>query len=300
MAAPAIPTALSLATEGLYQARIFNPTQAQLSRAQNEVMEQLKNNLWTQIKQMKPLMTFSYMNIVPGQSRYSCPSDFSSDMTMVILTGLTTGTAVSATTNTLVTPASVGPLDLNQTLGKDLGIISGTAAGSVSQIIGVVNNLNGTTTLTVYPNFQATPDATSGFMLVDTQWEIIADHIANYDKYRTSGVDRPRRFFSMGDENFDEFIFDVAPDNNYPYILRMRYFVNIMTLDLNSTLMSTLYQKFREYWIKGVKAQALNDNDDTTWEKALMERDQKLQELIMSQQYGTDIHTLRQHVEDYM
>ena len=299
MAIPAIPTATSLVTEGLRQARIFSPTQTQLNTYKTEVMEQLKNALWEQVKQMKPLMTFSYMVLVPGQSRYSCPTDFSSDMTMVIETGLTTGQVVTGTANSIVTPSVIGPLDLNQTLGKDLAIISGTAAASVSQIVGVANNTDGTTLLTVYPNFQGTTDGTSEFMIVDSQYPVEADHIANYDKYRTAGVERPRKFFSMGDEDFDEFIFDVAPDNNYPYVVRMRYYVNIMTLDLSSTLMSTLYQKFREYWIKGIKAQALADNDDTTANDALRERDMKLQSLIISQQYGTDIRTLRQHVEDY-
>lgn len=299
MASPSIPTALSLTTEGLRQARIFYPTQAQLTTYQTEVMEQLKNTLWQQVKQMKPLMTFSYLVLVPGQSRYSCPSDFSSDMTMVILTGLTTGAVVSATPNTVTVPATVGALDIDQTLGKDLAIISGTASASVSQVINVVTNSDNSTTLTVYPDFQGVPDSTSEFMLVDNQYPIEADHIANYDRFRTAGVDRPRKFFSMGDEDFDEFIFDVAPDNNYPYVIRMRYYVNIMTLDLSSTLMATLYQKFRDYWIKGIKAQALADNDDTTSEFAFRERDQKLQSLIMSQQYGTDIHILREHVEDY-
>jgi hypothetical protein len=137
-------------------------------------------------------------------------------------------------------------------------------------------------------------------MLVDSQFPVDGDHIANYDKFRTAGVGRPRKFFSMGDEDFDEFIFDVAPDNNYPYIVRMRYYVNVMTLDLSSTLMATLYQKFREYWIKGIKAQALADNDDTTANDAFKERDMKLQSLVISQQYGTDIRTLAEHVTDYL
>lgn len=300
MAVPSIPTANSLVIEGLRQARIFNPTASQITTYQTEVMEQLKNELWQELKQSKPLMTFSYMPLIAGQSRYSCPSDFSSDMSMVIETGLTTGIAVSATASTLVAPISSGPLGITQTLGKDLAIISGTAAGSVSQVIGVVVNANGSTTLTVSPNFQATPDGTSFFMLVDAQWPCEQRHISIYDQYRASGVDRPRYFFPMGDEDFDEFIFDVAPDNNNFYIVRMRYTVNIMTLDLNSTLMSTLYQKFREYWIRGIKYQALSDNDDTTAPQSEEERRSKLQALIRSQQYGTDLRNLQQQVQDYM
>ncbi len=300
MAVPVQPTALSLVTEGLRQARIFYPTASQLATYQNEVMEQLKNELWTELKQSKPLMTFSYMVLVPGQSRYSCPSDYSSDMTMVVETGLTTGIAVSATSNTLVSPALVGPLDLDQTLGKDLAIISGTAMASVSQVTGVVNNPDGTTTLTVYPDFQTIPDSTSGFMLVDNQYPVEQKHISIYDRFRSSGVDRPSYFFPMGDEDFDEFIFDVAPDNSYPYVVRMRYTVNIMTLDLNSTLMGTLYQKFREYWIRGIKYQALSDNDDTDAPKSEQDRQMKLLALIRSQQYGTDLRNLQMQSLDYM
>jgi hypothetical protein len=297
MSVPTASTLLSLVTEGLRQAGIFNPTPTQLTTYQDEVMEQLKNNLWQSVKQMKPLMTFSYGVLVPGQSRYSCPTDYSSDLSMVILVGLTTGTAVSGTINTLVVPASAGSFGEDQTLGKELLITGGTATPSCSQVISVTGT--GPYTLTVYPNFQAAPDGTSTFMLVDNQYPCDPDHIANYDKFRPASLDRPRKFYPVGNEDFDEFIFDVAPDGKQVYGVRMRYYVNIMTLDLTSTLMSTLYLKFRDYWIKGVKAQALADNDDTRAQQGFAERDMKLQELIISQQYGTDLHQLRQHVEDY-
>lgn len=300
MAKPSGPNALSLVTEGLRQAGIFNPTALQLTTYQNEVMEQLKNELWQQLKQAKPLMTYSYTTLVPGQSRYSCPEDFSSDLTMVILTGLVTGQALSGTTNTLTVPPSTGSLNPDQTLGKELLITGGDGANSCSQVIGLVTNNDNSATLTVYPDFQATPDATSTFMLVDNTYPCEADHIANYDRFRSAGLSRPRKFFPMGDDDFDEFVFDVAPDSTNVYGCRMRYYINIMTLDLASPLMILLYQKFREYWIRGVKYQALSDNDDTRAPKSEEERMAKLQSLIMSQQYGTDIHTLRQNVQDYM
>jgi len=299
MAAPSLPTAVSLATEGLYQAHIFNPTSSQITRYSTEVMDQLKNELWQAVKQMKPLMNFSYTVLTPGQSRYSCPSDYSSDLSMVILTGLTTGQVLSATPSSITIPSSAGPISSDQTLGKDVAIITGTASASVSQVVGLVQNVDTTYTLSVYPNFQGTPDGTSTFMIIDNQYPVDADHIANYDRYRPSYLDRPRKFYSMGDEDFDEFIFDCAPDAVYTYVVRMRYYVNIMTLDLNSTLMTTLYQKFRDYWIAGVKHRALADNMDDEQQLALSDKTNTLQRLIMSQQYGTDIHTLRQHVEDY-
>jgi hypothetical protein len=300
MGIPVVPTLSALVTEGLRQGRIFTPTQAQISLYSGDPIEQLKNTLWTNLKQAKPLMTFSYLVLVPGQSRYSCPTDFASDMSMVILTGLYTGTTISASGNTLtVSTTPNGIYDINQVLGEDLCITGGTASASVSQVIGLVNNNNGTQTFTVYPNFQGTPDATSTWMLVDNQYPVEADHIANYDRFRSSELNRPRKFYSMGDEDYDEFIFNCAPDNVYTYVVRMRYTVNIMTLDTSSQLMSTLYQKFRDYWIQGIRARVLADNMDDEAPAAEQVRDKKLQELIMSQVYGTDIRTLRQHVEDY-
>jgi len=301
MSAPALPTATTLVTEGLRQAGIFYPTASQISTYQNEVMEQLKNELWQELKQAKPLMTFSYMVLTPGQSRYSCPSDYASDMSMTIMTGLYTGTVTAATADTLTVPVTPnGAYDENQVMGEDLCITGGTGVNSVSQITGVTNNNNGTQTLTVYPNFQAMPDSTSTYMIIDNTWPCEQRHIAEYDMYhRSGGLDRPRYFFPMGDEDFDEFIFDVAPDNVYQYCCRMRYIVNIMTLDLNSTLLSTLYQKFREFWIYGIKSQALMDNDDSRGPSSEMERKDKLLALIRSQQYGTDLHNFAQHVVDY-
>jgi len=302
MAQPSLPTAASLVTEGLRQAGVFYPTQTQISTYQTEVLEQLKNQLWQELKQAKPLMTFSYMVLTPGQSRYSCPSDYSSDMSMVILTGLFTGNVLAGTSSSITcsnTPN--GPYDINQILGEDIVITGGTGVNSVSQCTGVTNNNNGTQTLTVYPNFQAIPDATSTYMLVDNQWPVEQKHIAEYDLFhRANGIDRPRYFFPMGDEDFDEFIFDVPPDNVYQYCARMRYTVNIMTLDLGSTLMSTLYQKFREFWIYGIKSQVLMDNDDTRAPTSQEDRLAKLQALIRSQQYGTDLRNLSQKVMDYM
>lgn len=297
MAAPSAPTSASLVTEGLRQAGIFNPTASQLATYQNEVMEQLKNELWVELKQAKPLQIFSYLTLTPGQSRYSCPSDYSSDMSMALMTGLMTGTATAGSTNTLTIPVSSSLLGESQTLGKDLAITSGTAANSCSQIIGITNT--SPQVLTVYPEFQAIPDGTSTYMIVDNQYPIDQKHIALYDKFRISELNRPRYFFPMGDEDFDEFIFDCAPDANYTYMIRMRYFVNIMTLDLNSTLMGTLYRKFREYWIRGIKYQALADNDDTRAPQSEEERKTKLQGLIRSQQYGTDLRNLQTQVQDY-
>jgi hypothetical protein len=298
MSIPVTPTAVSLVTEGLRQARIFNPTASQIATYQDEVMEQLKNDLWLELKQSKPLQTFSYAVLNPGQSRYSCPADYSSDMSMVIETGLLQGPVISGTLNTLTVPASVGTLDSNTTIGKDIAIVAGTASASVSQIISITNN-GSTIVFTVYPNFQGVADSTSTFMIVDNQYPVGQDHIANFDRFRTAGLDRPRKFYPMGDENFDEFIFDTPPDAIYTYVIRMRYFVNIMTIDLSSNLMSTLYLKFRDYWIYGIKSQVLMDNDDTSAPASQQDRRMELQKLIMSQQYGTDLHRLTQHVEDY-
>lgn len=297
MAPPAIPTASSLATEGLRQARIFNPTPSQIALYSGEVMEQAKNDLWTKIKSMKPLMNFSYGVLTIGQSRYSCPQDFSSDLTMTILDGFNTGQAGSGTVGTITLLPAAAPLQSSDVIGKEILITGGTGQASGSQITGYTL-VGQTVTLTVTPNFDVAPDLTSTYLIVDSKWPVKDDHIANLDEvYRPAELSRPRKYYSMGDEDFDEFEFDCAPDKAYG--VKYRYYINIMTLDLSSTLMTTLYQKFRDYWIKYVKAIALADQDDSTADAALVDAGRKLQDLIMSQQYGTDIHGLAQRVTDY-
>lgn len=298
MASPANPTLASIVTEGLIQANESNPSTAITTRYQTEVMEQLKNEVWKACRQPKIMQTFAYGVLTPGQSRYSCPSDFSSDMSASILWGSVKGTAQSGTPTTIIL-ANGSTQALSDVLGKEILIISGTGIGSASQITGLSNN-SGTITLTVTPGFASTPDSTSGYMIIDQSWPLKFDHIAEfYRKSRPSSLDRPRYAYPIGDEDFDEFILDVAPDSTNTYGIKMFYYGNLMKTDLNSALMSRLYLEWRNFWIQGIKAKHLMLNDDTRGPQEFNLWMAEVQKLVVTAQYGTDLHEFAQVVTDY-
>lgn len=298
MAAPANPTLASIVTEGLMQANEPHPDPAMTTRYQTEVMEQLKNEIWKACRQPKIMQTFAYGVLTAGQSRYSCPSDFSSDMSAQILWGSVQGTAQGGSTTTLImAPGSTQAL--SDVLGKEILIVSGTGIASAAQIIGLANNA-GTITLTVTPGFAVAPDGTSGYMIIDQKWPLKFEHVVEeYRLSRSSSVGRPQKAFPIGDEDFDEFILDVPPDGNTTYGIKFFYYGNIMKTDLNSTLMSRLYLEWRNFWIQGIKAKHLMLNDDTRgpeeWNSWMLE----VQKLVVTATYGTDLHEFAQVVTDY-
>jgi hypothetical protein len=298
MSSPSNPTLASIVAEGLFQANESHPDASTILRYQNEVMEQLKNEIWKACRQPKIMQTFAYGVLVPGQSRYSCPADFSSDMSASILWGSVQGTAQGGSSTTLILEASATQA-LSDVLGKEILIVGGTGIASASQIIGLSNN-SGTITVTVTPAFASTPDATSKYMIIDQMWPIKFDHISEYyRKSRPASLDRPRYAYPIGDEDYDEFILDVPPDSTNTYGIKMFYYGNLMKTDLNSNLMSRLYLEWRNFWIQGIKAKHLMLNDDTRGPGEWNAWMQEVQKLVVTATYGTDLHEFAQVVTDY-
>lgn len=295
MSAPINPTLASIVAEGLRQAGELNPSTSMTATYQNEVMEQLKNEVWKMCREPKIMQTFSYGVCVIGQNRYSNPSDFSGDLKIVILDGNNGGTAQGGSQTTLILQAGQN-LGLGDVQGKEIVITGGTGQGSGSQIISIANN-SGTLTVTVTPGFPVAPDSASTYLIIDQQWPVVGDHLASYLEYRSAQLTRPKKFYPMGDEDFGEFIFDYPPDKAYP--MRMHYYVNIMTTDLSSTLMLRLYLEWRNFWIQGIKAKHLAYNDDARADSEWTKWKNELQELIISAQYGTNLHEFAQRVTDY-
>ena len=298
MTSPANPTLASIVTEGLFQANEEHPSPAMTTRYQTEVMEQLKNEIWKACRQPKVMQTFAYGVLTPGQSRYSCPSDFSSDMKAQLIYGTNTGTAQSGSQTTIVLDPTAN-VSLNDVLGKEILITAGTGIASASQIIGL-SGVTPTITLTVTPGFAVTPDGTSEYMICDQRSPITFEHVV--DLYRVSmpmALGKPQKAYPIGDEDFDEFILDVAPDGNQLYGIKFFYYGNIMKTDLTSTLMSRLYLEWRNFWIQGIKAKHLMLNDDTRgpteWNLWMTE----VQKLVATSMYGTDLHEMAEVVTDY-
>jgi hypothetical protein len=291
---PSNPTLEDLITEGLRKAGIKDPDTDLIDRAEGWV-EEIKNDIWQLGKKPKALHVTSYGVFQRGQSRYSNPADFSSDLSLTILDGSNRGTAQGGSTSSIQFAAS-DPSSDSSVVGKGVIILSGTGQGSYSQIISYDST---TKQANVVPNFNTAPAAGSVYMVVDREYPVEQRPIFESDATRQSPINGiADRFYPVGDEDYGEFILNKNPDKVYG--ARLRYYANLMKVDTDSTLMSTLYSRWRDIWIEGVRFKKLDDEDDDRSDGGEDRYRRKLQAIISRETYGMDISNLQDRVTDFM
>lgn len=294
MPIPSNPTLEELVAEGLAKAGESSPSTSLSLRAETTWMEEIKNDIWELGKKPKALHVTSYGVTTIGQSRYSNPTDFSSDLSLTILDGNVRGTAQTGGSSS-ITLAADDPSTSGSIIGKGIMIISGTGQGSYSQVSGYDSS---TKVATVVPNFTTAPAASSGYMIVDVECPVEQRPVFELDaEMNRTRVQRPDRFYPIGDEDYGEFIFNYVPDRVYG--MRLRYYANLMRIDVDSTLMSTLYQRWRTIWVEGIRFKKIDDEDDDRSQEAQDRYRRKMQAIISRETYGMDISNLTDRVTDY-
>jgi hypothetical protein len=291
-AAPSNPTQSELISEALAMSGEYDPSSSLITRA-NLWFEEIKNDIWRKEKKLKSLQKTCYAVFQSGQSRYSYPSSFSSDLSLTILDGQNRGTAQGGTVSS-ITLSSSDPNTDGDLIGREILITSGLGVGSFSQITGY----NSTTKLAdVTPDFDTAPDGTSTYMIKDVEYDLEQRPISDFKMFQQVGNGRPGYFFPLGDEDYGEFILNQPPDKVYG--ARIRYYANIMTLDTSDTLFSNLLLQWRNIWLQGIVYRRLRDaNDDRSNDEFVKYRGE-LQSLINREKYGTDMSFLRDMVSDF-
>lgn len=291
-AAPSNPTQASLVSEALAMAGELDPTDALTTRA-NLWFEEIKNDIWRKEKKLKSLQKTCYAIFQTGQSRYSYPASFSSDLSLTILDGQNTGTAQAGSVNS-ITLASTDTNSDNGLVGSEIIITGGTGVGSFSQITSYTSS---TKVATVTPDFETAPDSTSTYLVKDTETDLEPRPISDFKIYQQVGGGLPRYFFPLGDEDNGEFILNCPPGKVYG--ARIRYYANIMTLDTATDHFSNLLLQWRNIWLQGIVYRKLRDaNDDRSNDEFTKYRGE-LQSLINREKYGTDMSFLRDTVSDF-
>lgn len=295
MTAPTAPTLLSIATEGLNLAGDSSPATALLARAEGEWMEQIKNDIWRRCKSLKSLLATSGAWVSNEISSASMPSDYAGqgEISLTLLEYFKAGLAQSASSNSITFSASETASE-SFMLGKEVVIISGVG---VNQIVRITGYDEPSKTAAIAPNWTTVPSGIAAYAIIEKYWPLTPGPVWDYEQLTSSNIpQRPCKYYPVGDTSYGQFIFDHPTDK--AYALRFRYPANIMTLDLASAQMATLYYKYRNVWIMGVFARRLKDLDDSRQDKAQLDYASVLSDMIAQETYGQDIHNLQATVSD--
>jgi len=297
MAAPTAPTLVSITTEAVKKAGFSNPNSVLLTRAQDEWMAEIDSDIWTKAKKLKSLQTTGILTTTNGLNRYALPSDYSSDLDMALLHGSISGTAQGGAVGSITLEAT-STLDSAFLIGREIVIISGTGLNSMSQITAYDS---ATKIATVTPDFATAPANGDTYMLVSLSQVLKQTDLSVLDRESFSAVKgRPMTFSPMGDSDTGEFILYPTPYNiTAVYVLRLRYYANLMNLDLAGTLKATLYSRWRGVYTAGVYYLALLGRDDSRADQAFKVYQFKLTELMSRETYGMDLNNLQMVVRDY-
>ncbi len=295
MAAPVAASLTNLVAEGLKKAGESSASTALVDRAEDYWAEEIKNDIWTKTKTLKSLQKTKGIVFNKGQSIYSMPTDFAGqgEISIRILDGVNTGVLQAATSSSLTLASNFSATE-DFMIGKEVLITSGTGVNEIGQVTAWDN---GTKVATVAAAFGTTPLTGDGYLVIESYRDLMEGPVWNYDREISTMTKRkPFEFYPTGDVDYSEIVLDAPPDKAYGGIIR--YYVNLMTVDLASTLMTTLYQKYRNLWIQGIKARRLEDIDDDRAPREMQAYFGLLQAMVAAETYGQSLSELQARVSD--
>jgi hypothetical protein len=288
MAAPSVPTLDSLVAEGLSKAGISSPSAPQTTQAEGW-MEEIKADIWILGKTLNPLMTEHVEVLTPGISRYDFPAAASSVLTARCFYGDELGDvqAATAATITLDEDEDDGEDELE---GEELFIYSGTGKGELSRIYSYDDD---TLIASVHPAWGTQPVADDEYVKVQDTIELNIQSVVYYDKIQSNAQPgRPESMFPIGSGNnygyYELYPIPDTEDDHY-YAVHMRYFVNLMTLDLTGDRIKILYQRWRNLWMQGIKARRLDQDDDNRAGVEMQKYFAMVKDTVALEAYGRNI-----------
>jgi hypothetical protein len=293
MAAPTPPTLVTLTTEALKKAGYASPSAAQLARAQDYYMEEIKQDIFLLGKRLKPLMAEHVEVLAGGLSRYDFPAAFSSIASATILYGDealdVTGTAAASVT----LDTSDETTGEDEVEGKQILIYSGTGKGSMAQCYSYDTT---TYVASVSPVWAKTSNAVAPvigdhYVIIDDHRELDLKSVIRFDQEQIPFLKGfPQALYQVGDDDqYGYYHLHPCPDDDYYYGLHIRYYLNLLTLDLAGTRMATLYARWRNLWIQGVKAKQLEDDDDERSAIEMQRYYNMVKDTVSLETYGRDV-----------
>lgn len=263
MAVPTEPTATTIVTEAWKAAGQLSPTSAQLTRATDEWLQEVFNDIWlksaengnTRLKTLQEtLIDVSTLHV----RTYALAEDMDEEVIVEVLDGSRYATAQDGASTTLTLAAADTGTEAN-TEGRWVLITSGTGVDEIKQI----TDFNTTTKVaTVESAWTATPTSSSTYLIVDNEYQLEEIDMSEMSTGSpTSG--RPTAFAKYN----RQLIFD-RPWDRATYGIRIRYFMNLHEVNLTTgatTRITRIYQNWQDVLKQGVLWKVMRAIDDNRY-----------------------------------
>lgn len=295
---PGTPTGTGLASQAIFECGYSSPSTSQKSMATGHYMQQIKNDIWFLAKELATLQYETVYSLTEGQARYDFPTSCSKLISATLLDGANYDTCqAGGSTTTAILDAAYSPAT-DWIKGKEL-MVYVTATPMTAYISQVTGWDNTTKVATIAPAWTASPDATYSYLVVDTYYPLEIKPVWNWDSENfPTNQQRPVALMPIGDETLgNEFLLFQTPDDGY-YGLKLRYYLNLMTLDEAGTLYDNILRRWRNIWIQGIKAKQLSADDDNRAQAETAKYNQLLQGLILRETYGMELSELQTTCEN--
>lgn len=271
MSAPTNPTAANLVTEALNKVSIPNPTPAQIARATDSFLEEIKNDIWTRAERrgnthLRSLQTFEVQITTIGKSKYDFASDFDEEISMTLLDGTHTGTAQAGANNT-ITLESGEDITETDAVGEYLLLTSGTGADAADNLRQITAYDTSTLIAIVDRDWTTNPANGSVYLIANQMPDLNKEHIEDVGGLggTNTAIGKPSSFSRLVEGVNERFILDKPPDKA-TYGLLIRYYANIHEIDLAGTLYAKLLQNWRWPLTYGVAARIAQSEDDDSYQ----------------------------------
>lgn len=264
MAVPTVPTVTTLLTEAFRRCGIALPTTAQLTRAEDEWLEEVKRDLagakaWRSIEDTQVVMAVAY------QQRYTIPSPLIRMTDIWFYSGSKTGTASAGGATSLTVAAGTGS---DQDRGKKLFTTGGTGSGQVNRILSRSGDV-----YTVQDTWATNPASGTTYMIADQETRMSGP----IDGLRKAGLD-----IGIAVREWEEFEgnFYVRPiPDASTYAFEVRGMVDLSLVDETDARLTRLRREWRTALLYGLMERIAEDNadsDDVKWNAKYNEQKRKL------------------------
>jgi hypothetical protein len=259
MTMPTAPTPTTLVTEAL--TRFLNggtPDSDEITRGIDYGLEKVKRDIMGIGKAWRPLLRLAYDITKVGVSHYDNPADFEMDFSVGLMLGTHTGLlgTVTSTTEVALTPAE--DATQGEVEGKYLLLTSGIGVDQAQ----VVDDYNTTSKVaTLSEAYEVLPEIPVGYMVVNRIKDLTIMNIGRYDQFEYPGRPaEPERFIPIVNNTVGQLALHPVPDAVYG--IRRRYYADLLKLDIDGTLYSTLLRKWANVFEQGVYVWKLQEDDD--------------------------------------